>query len=52
MNPTLANAAGRDEPATHPALTEGGRIITYHGIPDLGQARSVCAGNSGVWQTR
>lgn len=50
---TLANpdAAGRDEPATHPALPKDARIITYYyDTPTLDQARSDCERNNGVWQ--
>lgn len=51
---TLANpdAAGRDEPATRPALPKDARIITYYyHTHSLGQARSDCERNNGVWQT-
>ncbi|WP_338799693.1 hypothetical protein V9K81_12365 [Pseudomonas monteilii] len=51
---TLANpdAAGRDEHATRPALPKDARIITYYyDTPSLGQARSDCERNNGVWQT-
>ncbi|MBK4993266.1 hypothetical protein IAE39_001440 [Pseudomonas sp. S37] len=51
---TLANpdAAGRDEPATRPALPKDARIITYYyDTSGLGQARSDCERNNGVWQT-
>ncbi|MCO7518127.1 MULTISPECIES: hypothetical protein [unclassified Pseudomonas] len=51
---TLANpdAAGRDEPATRPAVPKEARIITYYyDTPSLGQARSDCQRNDGIWQT-
>lgn len=50
----LANpkAAGRDEPSTKPTLPKDARVITYYyDTPSLGQARSDCERNNGIWQT-
>ncbi|MFB4394706.1 MULTISPECIES: hypothetical protein [unclassified Pseudomonas] len=51
---TLANpnAAGRDGAAPKPTVPKNARITTYYyDTPDLGQARSDCERNNGVWQT-
>ncbi|HDS1733364.1 MULTISPECIES: hypothetical protein [Pseudomonas] len=51
---SLANpdSAGRDEPSTKPALPKDARVVTYYyDTPSLGQARSDCERNNGIWQT-
>ncbi|WP_286914694.1 MULTISPECIES: hypothetical protein [unclassified Pseudomonas] len=50
----LANpkAVGGAEPSTRPALSKDARVITYYyDTPSLGQARSDCERNNGIWQT-
>jgi hypothetical protein len=51
---SLANpkAAGGDQPATRPSLPKEARVITYYyDTPSLGQARTDCERNDGIWQT-
>ncbi|EJN40076.1 hypothetical protein PMI38_00415 [Pseudomonas sp. GM84] len=41
-----------DGPSTRPALPKDARVITYYyDTPSLGQARSDCERNNGIWQT-
>ncbi|HDS1755265.1 hypothetical protein [Pseudomonas sp. M5] len=51
---TLSNpkSTGRDEPSTRPTLPKDAQVITYYyDTPSLGQARTDCERNDGIWQT-
>lgn len=51
---SLANpdSAGSDEPSTRPALSKDARVVTYYySTANLGQARTDCEQNDGVWET-